>query len=273
MVDTTQIIEYAKGLPAQYSNKIIGTVVIIVAAIVIIKLTKKAMQKVTEKVDYDKTIESFVGKTIVTLMWIIAFIILLSNFGINVSGLVAGLGIMGFIAGFALKDTLGNLASGVFIIVNKPFKLGSFVEIGAIKGTIRSIGIAACTIHTYEKKKITIPNSVIWGQPIINYTGENVRRLDVRIGVSYKTNLTKAFKVLMKTMKRDKRILQEEKKRPFIGVKDFADSAIILTVRPYVKTDDYWPVFYTLMRNIKEDFDKAKIVIPFPQRDVHLKKR
>ena len=194
----------------------------------------------------------------------------MANLGVNVSGLLAGLGILGIIVGFALQDTLGNLASGVFIILNKPFKVGDWINVGSIVGMVEKVGIAACELNSPDNIKITIPNKKIWGDIIQNYTGNPTRKIfNLDVGISYDSDIDKAIKIVNNILKNDSRVLKDP--QPEVVVKSLADSSVVLAIRPAVNTKDYWPVYFDAIKAIKQQFDKNGIKIPFPQRDIWIK--
>jgi len=251
--------------------KLFVGVVILAIGWVIIKIIDKTMRKIFDKTPFDETVERFLQKVIKILLWVILIMVVLSNFGVNVSALVAGLGIAGFIAGFALQNTLGNLASGLFLLVNKPFREGDSVKIGDIVGDVKEMGIAACIINTPDNTKVTIPNSKIWGDAIYNYTGNPTRKLfNLKVGISYSDDIGKAISTINDILKKDERVLKDPE--PQIVVSELADSSVNISIRPTVKKGDYWPVYFDAIRKIKEEFDRKGITIPFPQRDVHMKK-
>jgi len=267
-IDINTILQDWQGLFYSYLPKIIGVIVTVVVGGIIVKILVKLIEKFFDKVDFERSVETFIENIVKVLLWAILVIIILANLGVDVSGLIAGLGIMGFIVGFALKDTLGNLASGVFLLFHKPFKVGDYVEAGGKKGTVKALGIAATELNTPDNKKIVLPNSKVWGGPITNYTSQKQRRDEIIVGISYDSDINKALKLVMGLMKKDKRVLKDPE--PFVGVKELADSSVNLIVRPWVKVSDYWPTHWDMVKNIKEEFDRNKISIPFPQRDVHL---
>lgn len=253
-----------------YLPRLITAAVILFVGYFVIKILKKILAKFFDKVDFDRSMETFVENVIGVLLWIILLVIILVNLGVNVSGLIAGLGIMGFIVGFALKDTLGNLASGFFILFHKPFKVGDWVNIGGVVGGVEKVGIAACTLKAPDGVKITIPNNKIWGDIIQNYSGNKVRKLyNLEIGISYSDDIGKAIKIIEGILKKDKRVLKDP--APQIVVKSLGDNSVNIAVRPSVKKDDYWGLYFDTIRAVKEEFDKKRITIPFPQRDVWLK--
>jgi len=148
--------------------KYVLAIITLTIGFIIIKLFNKYLSRLFAKIDYDQTLETFAQKTISIFLWLILIIIILSNLGFNVTGFVAGLGILGFIIGFATKDILSNLAAGIFILIKRPFKVGETVVVSKIKGTVKEMSISACIIVTDDKEYVTIPNAKIWGGPIRN---------------------------------------------------------------------------------------------------------
>lgn len=262
---------YAEKIGA-YMPKLISVVIILVVGYIAVKVIRRLIEKFFDKVDFDRAVETFIENLVGVVLWIVIIIILLANLGVNVSALIAGLGIMGFIVGFALKDTLGNLASGMFILFHKPFKVGDWINIGGIVGGVERIGIAACVLKSPDNVKITIPNSKIWGDTIQNYTGNPTRKIfNLEIGISYDSNIDKAIKIIHNVLKKDKRVLKDP--APQVVVKSLGDSSVNIAVRPGVKKEDYWGLYFDLVKTIKQEFDKNKITIPFPQTDVWVKER
>ena len=252
------------------SSKIIAIVIILVIGYIIIKIITKIVAKFFDKVDFDRCVETFIENAIKVVLWVILLIIALSNLGVNVTGLLAGLGILGIIVGFALQDTLGNLASGVFIILNKPFKVGDWINVGSIVGMVEKVGIAACELNSPDNIKITIPNKKIWGDIIQNYTGNPTRKIfNLDVGISYDSDIDKAIKIVNNILKNDSRVLKDP--QPEVVVKSLADSSVVLAIRPAVNTKDYWPVYFDAIKAIKQQFDNNGIKIPFPQRDIWIK--
>ena len=160
----TNIQEYFLGHYTQW----IFFIIIFIVGFVVIYIINRYVAHFFDKVDYDRTLEVFIEKSVKIFLWIIFIIVLLSNLGFNVTGFVAGLGAMGIIIGFATKDVLSNLAAGIFLLINKPMKIGESVEIVKIKGIVKEMGISSCVIITDDKEFVTIPNSKIWGNPIKN---------------------------------------------------------------------------------------------------------
>jgi len=250
--------------------KLITAAIILVIGFIIIRVLVHLIERFFDRVNFERSAETFIENIAKVALWGILLIIILGNLGVNVSGLIAGLGIMGFIVGFALKDALGNLASGVFILFHKPFKVGDWINIGGIVGGVERVGIAACVLKSPDNVKITIPNSKIWGDVIQNYTGNPTRKIfNLEVGISYNSNIDKAIKIIQKILKKDKRVLKDPE--PQVVTKSLGDSSVNIAVRPAVNKDDYWNLYFDLVKTIKQEFDKNGIEIPFPQRDVWIK--
>lgn len=253
-----------------YIPKLISAAVILIIGFIIIRILVRIIEKFFDRVDFDRSVETFIENIAKVGLWGILVIIALGNLGVDVSGLIAGLGIMGFIVGFALKDTLGNLASGIFILFHKPFKVGDWINAAGVVGGVERVGIAACVLKSPDNVKITIPNSKIWGDVIQNYTGNPTRKIfNLEVGISYDSNIDKAIKIIHKVLKDDKRVLKDPE--PQVVTKSLGDNSVNIAVRPSCKKEDYWELYFDLVKAIKQEFDKNGITIPFPQRDVWIK--
>jgi len=172
--------------------------------------------------------------------------------------------------GLALQGSLANFAAGVLMIIFKPFRVGDYIEGGGVAGAVEEIGIFTTELKSPDNRKIIVPNAKMTSDNIVNYTAKEIRRVDIVAGVSYGDDLDQVRKVLESLLAKDERILKDP--APTIGVLELADSSVNIAVRPWVKTSDYWDVFFATQESIKKQFDAAGISIPFPQRDVHLHK-
>ncbi|MBT4137414.1 MAG: mechanosensitive ion channel family protein, partial [Candidatus Latescibacteria bacterium] len=173
----------------------------------------------------------------------------------------------GFILGFAFQESLGNLAAGLMLLLNAPFKVGDFVEAAGTAGVIQEMNLMATTLTTPDNKKILVPNNNIWGGNIVNYSALDTRRVDMTVGISYTANIGTAIGVIKKVIGSTELALKDPE--AVVEVVAMADSSVNLVVRTWVNTADYWAVFFSLQRNIKESLDANNIEIPFPQMDVH----
>jgi small conductance mechanosensitive channel len=198
----------------------------------------------------------------------IGVLLALSQLGFSLGPLLAGLGVAGFIIGFALQDSLANFASGMLILLYRPYDVGDVVEISGVFGTVHQMSLVNTTILTLDNQTLIVPNNKIWQDVIKNLTHQDKRRIDLVIGITYDQDIDVVEELLHQVLKEDDRVLADPE--PNIRVHEFGDSSVNLIVRPWVKTDDYWDVYWDLMKAVKQRFDAQGISIPFPQRDVHL---
>ncbi|MCW8872812.1 MAG: mechanosensitive ion channel family protein, partial [Xanthomonadales bacterium] len=210
----------------------------------------------------------FVVNSVSRITIIVGLLLGLAALEINITPLVAVIGAAGFVIAFALQNTLSNFASGLMIMFYKPFDIGNFVETPAVSGTVKSMTLVTTNMLTPDNKLLVVPNNELWGKVITNVTGSSERRVDLVFGIGYSDDLDLAERVLGEVVAGHPLVLSEPE--PVIRVAELADSSVNLICRPWVKTADYWPVYWDLTRAVKERFDAQGISIPFPQRDVHL---
>ncbi|MHC5025045.1 MAG: mechanosensitive ion channel family protein, partial [Planctomycetota bacterium] len=180
----------------------------------------------------------------------------------------AGIGVVGFVIGFALQDTLGNFASGIMILLYRPYDVGDVITTSAGTGKVSAMSLVSTTFHTPDNQKTIVPNSAIWGGTITNITAMPTRRVDMVVGVSYSDDLDKTAEVLTEIVTSHPKV--HEDPAPVIRVSNLGDSSVDFVVRPWCNTADYWDVKFDLNKQIKQRLDTEGISIPFPQRDVHL---
>jgi small conductance mechanosensitive channel len=203
------------------------------------------------------------------LVLLLGLLIALSQLGIEVGPMLAGLGIAGFVLGFALQDTLGNFASGVMILIYRPFDVGDMIDCAnGVFGQVSQMSLVSTTILTIDNKTLIVPNSKIWGDVITNVTAQAVRRVDLEFGIGYGDDIPKAEAVLNAILAEHPKILAQPE--PVVKVHSLGDSSVNFVVRPWVARDDYWDIYWDVTREVKLRFDREGISIPFPQRDVHL---
>ncbi|MEM7669620.1 MAG: mechanosensitive ion channel family protein [Pseudomonadota bacterium] len=215
-----------------------------------------------------KLLQAFLVTFLYWIVLAIGLMVVLSALGIDVSPVFALIGGASFILAFAFQDTLGNLASGLMIMINRPFDEGDYVDVGGVAGTVKSVSIVATTVITPDNQVIVIPNKNVWGNVITNVTASNTRRVDLIFGISYDDSIPDAIRVMEETVNAHPLVLSEPE--PMIRVHELADSSVNFICRPWSKTSDYWTLYWDLMRQMKENFDAAGISIPYPQQDVYM---
>ncbi|MBF1336923.1 MAG: mechanosensitive ion channel family protein [Leptotrichia sp.] len=239
------------------------------------KYVDKMLKSIMEKAKMDKSISSFLMSAFSILYYVALTYTLIGFLGIDVSSISAFLGAAGIVLGFAFKETLGNICGGLIILTFKPFRVGHMIEYKNYIGEVKSIEIFYTRIKTPQNELVIIPNGMITSNELRNMTKEKVKRLDLKIGVSYKSDILKVKKVLREIIDeeikgQDKLILRSPE--PTIGVLALAESAIIFCVYVYTKSENYFTLQLRMNERIKIKFDENNIEIPYPQVDVHISK-
>ena len=210
----------------------------------------------------------FLGNIAYGILLVAVVLAAVDSLGVNVTSLMAILGAAGLAVGLALKDSLSNFASGVMIIIFRPFNIGDFVTAGGSSGVVDEIGLFATLMHTGDNQRIIVPNSAILNGTIVNTSALSTRRIDLVIGIGYDDNIGQARDIIMGILEADERIFKDP--APDVAVAELGDSSINLNVRPWVNAADYWTVRPDLLEHIKVQLDSAGISIPYPQQDVHM---
>lgn len=268
----SKLMDWLATTGAAYGLRIVAALVILLVGAIVIRYAAKALEKILEKTRLGEKslVAKFLVSVAVKVAWAFLVVIVLGKLGVDVGPIIAGLGVTGFILGFAFQESLGSLAAGLMIAVNKPFKVGDFVSVAGLDGSITALDMMAVTLATPDNRKITIPNKQAWGAPIINFSALDKRRVDIAVSIAYGADITLAKKTALETIKAVPGVLADP--APMAEVKSLDDSAIALTLRAWSKTPDYWNVYFAGIQSVKESFDRAGVAIPFPQIDVHMVK-
>ncbi|NRF31175.1 mechanosensitive ion channel family protein [Vibrio coralliilyticus] len=245
-------------------------ILILLVTKVLAKLARKVVSKtvVSKNLKMSQLMQDFFIAMSGNAVWIIGILIGLSQIGLNLTPVLTGFGIAGVIVGFALQDTLSNFAAGMMLLIYRPFDVGDFVFAGGVDGKVSHMSLVNTTIKTFDNQIIIVPNGKIWGDVIKNVTHERVRRVDMVFGIGYSDDILQAEKVLKEIVDSHPAVLRNPE--PNIRVHLLNTSSVDFIVRPWVKTDDYWDVYWYVTREVKLRFDQEGISIPFPQQDVHL---
>ena len=252
----------------QLGLKVVGAIAVLVIGRMAAGMIRSSVRKAMTKADVDATLIPFVASLVYYAVLAVVIIAVLSLFGIQTTSLVAVLGAAGLAVGLALQGTLSNFAAGVMLLMFRPFKVGDFVEIGGIAGSVVAVKIFSTVIKTGDNIMITVPNSQVWGGTIKNYNGFDTRRIDLVMGIDYGDDIQTAMDTIQKIVTGHDKVLAEP--APVIAVSNLGDSSVDLVVRPWVNVPDYWSVRFDLTRQLKEGLEVAGCSFPFPQRDVHM---
>lgn len=261
---STQVVE----LVSTWGIQVVGAVAVLIIGRFVAGRIRAGMRAGLGRAKVDETLIPFLSSLVYYTVLGFVVIAVLGLFGIPTASFVAVLGAAGLAVGLALQGTLGNFASGVMLLVFRPFKVGDFVDAAGTAGSVESIGVFSTTLNTPDNVKITIPNGSVYGQVIKNFTANDTRRNDMVMGVSYDDDLGTAVDTIKRVVTADARVLKSPE--PVIAVAELADSSVNIVVRPWCKKEDYWALRFDLTRKLKEELEKAGCSIPYPQRDVHM---
>ncbi|BBB33344.1 small conductance mechanosensitive channel [Thermotomaculum hydrothermale] len=228
----------------------------------------KVVASIMKKRNVDPAVINLVRKLVYYTLIFVVLLSVLTGLGFNINSLLALIGAVGLGIGLALKDSLSQIASGIQLVIFRPFTIGDFIDLGSASGIVQDIGFFYTTLKTLDNKVITVPNNVITTSSIVNFTKEKIRRVDATFGIGYSDDIKKAKKIMLDVASKNEKILKEPKTEVFVI--ELGDSSVNLELRAWVDPADYWDVYFYLLENVKIEFDKNGISIPFPQMDVHL---
>ena len=248
--------------------KLLSAIVIFVIGRWIAKFIVSVLQRVFKRSKVDVTLSDFLGNIVYALLITVVILAALEQLGVETTSALAILGPAGLAIGLALQSSLANFASGVMLILFRPFRVGDFIEAGGTSGTVESITMFSTIMRTGDNKEVTVPNAHIHKGTIVNFSARSTRRIDLVVNIGYDDNIQIAKKVLETILKNEARILAEPE--PVIMVLELASHSIDIAVRPWVNSSDYWKVRGDLLEAIKNAFDDNGISIPYPQQDVHV---
>jgi small conductance mechanosensitive channel len=251
-----------------FGLNLVKAIIIFYVGKMIVGLLVRGMRKVMRRQKIDTTLETFVSNLVRMVLMVIVVIAAIGALGIQTTSFIAIFGAAGLAVGLALQGSLSNFASGVLIVLFRPYRVGDFVEAAGISGAVVEVQILTTVLKTGDNKQIIVPNGQIMDSIITNYSANDTRRVDMVIGVSYDDDLDKVRATLEELVAAEDRILDDP--ACMIAVSELADSSVNFVIRPWVKTSDYWGVMFDMTEAIKKRFDKEGIAFPFPQQDVHL---
>lgn len=251
-----------------YIPNILSAIFILIFGWWFIKILLKYTKKIFTKRDVDLAIQNF---SLTLLNWglkILLFVIIISQLGVQTASLITILGAAGLAVGLALQGSLSNFAGGVIIILLKPFKLGDWIEVNGISGSVKDISLFYTKLNTFGNQLAIIPNGELSNDNIVNYSGEKTRRDAITIGISYDSDIKLAREILLNLLKEQENVLKEPE--PQVLVSELADSSVNLSVRFWAENSVFWDAHWLTIEEAKRRLEAAGISIPFPQRDVHL---
>ncbi|MGY8796515.1 MAG: mechanosensitive ion channel family protein [Woeseiales bacterium] len=270
-IDWISILASTKTVAISFGGKLLVALIIFYVGRIVAKMLVKGIHKVMRAQEVDQILETFVCNLAYWMVMVFVIIAAISQIGVQTTSFIAVMGAAGLAVGLALQGSLSNFAAGVLIVVFRPYRVGDFVEVAGISGSVVQVQILSTILNTGDNKQIVVPNAQIMNSIITNYSANNTRRVDMIISVSYDDNLDKVRNTLRELVNADSRIMQDPE--CLIAVAELADSSVNFFVRPWVASSDYWAVKLDLTESIKKRFDQDGISFPFPQQDVHLYKQ
>jgi len=256
------------NLLENYAPKLVGAILALIIGLWIIRLLTRFFVKIMDKRDVDQTLKPFIKALVSITLKVLLIVSVVSMVGVKMTSFIALLGAVGLAIGMALSGTLQNFAGGVMLLIFKPFKVGDYIEAQGHSGTVNEIQIFNTILKSPDNKTIIIPNGGLSTGSMINYSAEDLRRVDWTFGIGYGDKTEEGRKAIRKLLDADSRILQDP--APFVEVSALADSSVNFAVRAWVKKEDYWGVFFSINEKIYNEFNAVGLNIPFPQMDVHV---
>ena len=251
-----------------YGPKIVYAILTLIVGLWVVKRIVGLVKKLFDKKDYDESLEQFLLSLIRIILKVLLVLTVIQMVGIETTSFVAVLAAAGFAIGMALQGSLGNFAGGVLILIFKPFKVGDVIDAQGFVGKVDTISIFNTILKTPDNRVVYVPNGALSSGPITNVTQEDTRRVDFTFGIGYDDDIAKSKGVLQRIIESNDKIMKDPE--PFIVVGELADSSVNFTVRVWSATDDYWDVYFYMQEQVKLEFDKENISIPYPQTDVHV---
>ncbi|GAA5222153.1 mechanosensitive ion channel family protein [Membranihabitans marinus] len=260
-------LEWVTNVIQEYAPKLALSVATLVIGWMIVVWVSRVFKKVLQKANVDISLQNFLTSLVSILLKILLLFSVANTFGIVTTSFVAILGAGAFAIGMALQGSLGHFASGVMIMVFKPYRIGDFVEVGGKEGTVASIQIFNTILTTLNNNMIIVPNATVTSGTITNFTSLGKRKFNLIFGISYDADIDEAREIIIKLFKSHDAIMKDEPIEVYVD--SHGDSSVNLTARAWAKSQDYWPVYFYMMEYVKKEFDKNNIGIPYPQMDVH----
>lgn len=253
--------------------KLLMALAVLVIGHILVRILLKVLDKALAKFNLDVSLIRFFSKTVNIVSHIFIILSALTTVGISTTGILAAMSAAAVAVSLALKDSLSNIASGILILMSKPFVTGDFIEVGDKAGTVVDIGMMSTIIITGDNRRVIIPNSQMSTSQVIDYSAEDIRRVDIVFSVGYNDDAEAAKAAILGVVEKHSLVmLDDPDKKPFARVSGYGESSVNITCRVWCKSTDYWTVYFDLMEQVKADFDKKGISIPFNQLDVHLVK-
>ena len=267
-LDVEAILTQAIDVLSSWGLKVLGAIAVLVIGRMIASWGRRFTRRGLERAGVDATIIPFASRLVYFLIMAFVLLAVLGLFGIPTTSIIAVLGAASLAVGLALQGTLANFAAGVMLVIFRPFEVDDYIEVAGHAGTAKAIGVFATTLDTLDNIQITIPNRMVYGEAIKNFSANDVRRVDLVASIAYDDDLQVAKDALMAILEADERVLDDP--APAVAVGELGSSSVDFVVRPWCRSEDFWDVRFDMTRRIKESLEAAGCSIPFPQQDMHV---
>ncbi|MDR1353110.1 MAG: mechanosensitive ion channel [Treponema sp.] len=269
MINFLSLWENHSGIIMELIRDIIVSLIIVIAGMIITRITGKILKKATaDGLLADEIVTRILHRAVRYGILVICIIMILTTFGINTASLLAVLGAAGVAVGLALKDTLGNIAAGIILLLLGSYRRGEYIEFDSYSGTVKDINLFTTILETPDGLFISAPNLSIWGTPLKNYSRYGRRRMELSVGISYSDSVDTAFRVMQNIAETETRFMKDPP--PQILLQSLGDSSVNIALRAWAATDVYWNIYWDQMKNIKLKIEEAGLRIPLPQRVLHI---
>ncbi len=271
---SSSVLSKFKGVMINFGTsvlpKIIAALVIIIVGLIVIKIIKRLIKKALlgSKAPLDISLINFVVRAVGICLKVVLVLSALATIGISTTGIIAAFSACAVAISLALKDSLGNIAGGIMMLISQPFSTGDFIDVDGAAGSVLKIDMVHTTLLTPDNKQVVIPNGQLMNKTIIDYSKETTRRMDVKFGISYDNDTELAIKIITDVVNAHKSTLKDPK--PFIRITEYGASAVVITARVWCDSANYWELNFDLLEQVKKEFDKNGITIPYNQLDVHV---
>jgi small conductance mechanosensitive channel len=267
-MDWEKVLEWLKDAGIKYGPSVGFALLTLIVGWIVAKIIRSIIRRVMLRAKLDPTLAGFTANLVYFALLAFVIVSALGEIGIQTGSFIAIVGAAGLAIGFALQGSLSNFASGVMLILFRPFRTGDFVEVGGVAGSVEEVQVFSTILTTPDNKRIILPNSSVMGGTITNYSATGTRRVDMVFGIGYEDDIKKAKDILVRILDEHPAVLKDP--APAVTVGELGDNSVNFNVRPWANTPDYWTVYFDVTEAVKVQFDANDISIPFPQRDVHL---
>ena len=256
------------SLAANWGGRLLSAIVVFFIGRWIVGLIVRWLDAAMRRADFDETLAGFLDNIVRVTLMVLVLLTVATVLGIPTTNFLAIIGAAGLAVGLALKDSLSNFSAGVMLVLFRPFKVGDFIDAAGVSGTVEEIGIFKTDIRTPDNKLVIVPNSLVYGDTITNYSAKDTRRIDLVIGVGYGDAIHQARDIMMSVLEADDRVLSDP--APAVMLLELGASSVDFAVRPWVNSADYWATRAAVLERIKNALDENGLSIPYPQQDVHI---